>query len=162
MSEIATFEHKEVRVSAPLPILQAIMKSVFEPPVQPMAKTSAISGLVLHPGETYAGLLLNEETGEPAAHLILVAMTDTRRGWAEQKEWALGAGGKLPNRQEGALLYANLKRLFKDAWHWLETECSEDYADEQYFGNGDQSDGDKGCEGFAVAVRLIPVTDSSL
>jgi len=111
----------------------------------------------VYPGELYAGLKLDADTGKPVAHVVLMAIADKWCPWKEQKEWAASVGGKLPDHQDSALLFANLKHLFKDAWYWLDPEYSAGYAWTQDFGNGGQNSTYKGIEAFAVAVRLIPI-----
>lgn len=161
MSDLATLEYGDVKVSAPLAKIESLIAGLFAPPA-PAAEVKTVQGVVLHADETYAGLLLDEKTGEPAGHLVLVAIADTRRSWSDQKEWAESVGGRLATRQEGALLFANLKRLFTSTWYWLGTESSEYDAYGQYFDNGGQGGGGKGGEALAVAVRVIPLSNSSI
>ena len=71
----------------------------------------------LMPGEEYAGIVLDENS-QPHHHLILLPAEADAIKWGDAKRWALDNGGELPNRQEQALLYANLKRCFQSAWYW--------------------------------------------
>ena len=106
-------------------------------------------------GETYAGLILNED-GAPSHHLILLA-GDKSLTWEKAKAFAQKAGGELPTRQEQALLYANCKTQFKSDWYW----SGELYASGsgsawcQYFDNGRQLSYGVGSELRARAVRRL-------
>lgn len=109
----------------------------------------------LKPGERYAGTVLDED-GTLRHHLILLpAAPDSRLNWADAKAWAAEVGGELPTRQEQALLFANCKSAFEEAWHWSCEEHEEDasYAWSCFFLNGFQSDFHKSYEGRARAVR---------
>jgi hypothetical protein len=78
-------------------------------------------------GGIYAGIARGTDYDY---HLIL-AENDMRRDmpYKAAVDWCryVSADGfrdfRLPNRAEGALLYANLKDKFSDFWHWT----SEDY-----------------------------------
>lgn len=95
------------------------------------------TAIVLAEGETYAGLILNED-GTPSHHLVLLP-GETEATWADAKTWAEKAGGELPTRREQSLLFANAKAGFKARWYWSSErgECSS-YAWVQNFGGGDQ------------------------
>ena len=109
-------------------------------------------------GEHYAGIILGKD-GEASHHLILLA--DQAEGLTRDKakEWAVKAGGVLPTRREQALLYANLKEQFQNAWYW----SSEQYASNsdcawcQYFGDGGQDSNGKSAELRARAVRRLKI-----
>jgi hypothetical protein len=161
MPEIATFECSDVRISVPVPMLRALLSTVLADEQHPATPTAPqVPQIAAH--EHYAGIKLDAETGEPIGHLVVIAIADKRRTWQEQKKWAESVGGRLPDRQEGPVLYGNLKRLFEDAYYWLDTEYSADYAWGQDFYGGTQYYYDKDYEAFAVAVRLIPITNSSI
>ena len=104
-------------------------------------------------GERYIGIVLGAD-GLIDHHLILLpgeAEDVTSQG---AKEWATAAGGELPTRQEQALLYANAKAQFREAWYWSAEERTDgSYAWFQSFVNGYQGHGHKGYEGRARAVR---------
>ncbi|HKO88316.1 MAG TPA: hypothetical protein VJU83_07325, partial [Burkholderiales bacterium] len=94
----------------------------------------------LKAGEEYAGLILGQEKGEPDYHLVLLP-GEFKGTHAEAAKWAKKQGGELPNRREGALLYANAHDKFKtDDAYWT-SETHEAYADftwGQWFSNGFQ------------------------
>jgi len=73
--------------------------------------------IVLHPGEHYVGLVLDEERN-PSHHLILLAGEAESITWPNAQDWAAEQGGELPTRREQALLYANLPSQFKKEWYW--------------------------------------------
>ncbi|MBI3103214.1 MAG: DUF1566 domain-containing protein [Burkholderiales bacterium] len=113
----------------------------------------------LHPGERYAGPVL-DEAGQIKHHLVLLPARPERcLSWQDAMAWAEGIGAQLPDRQEQALLFANCKPHLQPGWHW---SCQEDEEDASYawvclFISGDQYFSHKSCEGSAVAVRrLIP------
>lgn len=75
-------------------------------------------------GEHYAGLIVGKD-GEPSHHLILCAGEKEKSTWQEALDWAKNIGFELPTRREQALLYANLKDQFQEAWYWSsETRAS--------------------------------------
>lgn len=113
--------------------------------------------ITLNPGERYAGAVLDAD-GHVLHHLVLMAQRRAgRMEWQAAMDWANSIGGRLPDRQELALLYANCKPHLDPAWHWS-CETHEDdasYAWGCYFGNGSQNGILKSCEGSAVAVRRV-------
>ncbi len=118
--------------------------------------------LELNPGEEYAGLVIGKD-GEPSHHLVLLPGELEKATWESAKEWADKQGGEfaasLPNRREQALLYANLKEHFADAWYWSCEPYASDagYAWFQDFGNGNQSYGHQGNQLRARAVRRLVI-----
>lgn len=116
----------------------------------------------MNPGERYAGIVL-DEAGEPGHHLILLRGEAEDISWEDAKKWAADQGGELPNRQEQAILYANLKSHFSPNWYWSsqahETESS--WAWCQTFGYGRQSGYHETNELRARAVRRIPINKGS-
>lgn len=127
------------------------------------ATTSTIhlpaASIELHPGERYAGPVLDEK-GQIKHHLVLLpARPEQRLSWQDAMAWADGIGAQLPGRQEQALLFANCKPHLQPGWHW---SCQEDEEDASsawicYFDGGIQCGTHKSFVGSAVAVRrLIP------
>ena len=116
----------------------------------------------LNPGEEYAGLVIGKD-GEPSHHLVLLPGELEKATWESAKEWADKQGGffesGLPNRREQALLYANLKEHFADAWYWsCEPHASDaGFAWYQYFGFGRQYYGLQSLQLRARAVRRLPI-----
>jgi hypothetical protein len=110
----------------------------------------------LKAGEQYAGLILGKN-GEPDHHLILLPGEAEAVTWDQAKEFAKKAGGELPTRREQALLFANLKEEFKQAWYWSgEQHASDsDCAWGQYFSNGGQYLTSPSTELRARAVRRL-------
>lgn len=113
----------------------------------------------LHPGERYAGPVL-DEAGQIKHYLVLLPERPEQRvNWQDAIAWAEGLGAQLPDRQEQALLFANCKPHLQTGWHW---SCQEDEEDASYawlcdFYYGRQTSLRKSFEGSAVAVRrLIP------
>jgi len=111
----------------------------------------------LHPGERYAGPVLDAE-GRIKHHLVLLpACPESRLNWNDAKAWAASINGQLPDRQEQALLFANCKPHLQPGWHW---SCREDEEDASYawcclFYDGYQYYDHKSFEGSAVAVRRL-------
>jgi hypothetical protein len=117
------------------------------------------ASIELHPGERYAGIVLDAD-GHATHHLVLLpARPGTDLNWADAKAWAASVGGELPNRQEQALLYANCKPHPQPGWHWSGEEHEDDAACAWgcYFDDGYQSHLRKSVEGSAVAVRRLPL-----
>ncbi|HBH36949.1 MAG TPA: hypothetical protein DDX06_01030 [Curvibacter sp.] len=118
--------------------------------------------ITLHPGEHYAGAVL-DENGQHQHHLVLLAARPASKlNWESAMDWARGkliegAGGHLPTRQELALLYANCKPHLEPTWHWSCETHEEDasYAWNCNFYYGNQHDLPKSYEGSVVAVRRV-------
>lgn len=109
-------------------------------------------------GESYAGILL-DQAGKPVAHLVEIARRTQEGTWQEQLDWAKSVGGELPNKQEGALLYANRSHAYEKRWHWLREEYAGNavYAWVQTFGDGGQDGDHKGGRYLACAVRRVAI-----
>lgn len=111
----------------------------------------------LHPGEHYAGPVLDQR-GDLVHHLVLMAQRPTGKlAWQAAMDWASSIGGTLPTRQEQALLFANCKPHLKPEWHWSSQTHEDDasYAWICDFDNGYQLSHHKSYEGGAVAVRRV-------
>lgn len=110
----------------------------------------------LKEGEKYAGFTMKD--GLPADHIILIpGEPDDELNWEDAKAWAADQGGELPDRQAGALLYANLKSEFKPDWYWLSEQYSPYRAWNQTFTNGLQLTNVKGGVFRVRAVRRLPI-----
>jgi hypothetical protein len=111
--------------------------------------------IVLAEGETYAGLILNDD-GTPSHHLVLLP-GESEATWADAKAWAAKAGGELPTRREQSLLFANVKAAFQARWYWSsEKHENGSGAWVLYFDGGHQSSSHVGYSGCARAVRRFP------
>jgi hypothetical protein len=105
-------------------------------------------------GETYAGLILNDD-GTPSHHLVLLP-GETEATWADAKAWAAKAGGELPTRREQSLLFANAKAGFQDCWYWSsEKHENGSGAWMQDFGLGSQYANYVDCKHCARALRRL-------
>ena len=98
------------------------------------------NSLQLAEGEHYAGIIIGKD-GEASHHLILLPGEAENIPFADADTWATLQGGALPTRREQALLYANLKEQFAQAWYWSgERHASgSDYAWDQSFNDGHQN-----------------------
>jgi hypothetical protein len=112
----------------------------------------------IHPGERYAGMLLDDD-GSPSHHLVLLPGESEEVTWTDACTWATKAGGELPTRREQSLLFANLKSEFKAAWYWSgeSHEGNGSYAWTQDFLIGSQNYDYKSHEGRARSVRRVTV-----
>lgn len=110
----------------------------------------------LHDGEAYAGLILGK-SGLPDHHLILLEGDIDDVTWSAAREWAIRAGGELPNRRELSLLHANLKELFLRVWYWSaeQSEARSQLVWGQNFSSGIQTMYGRQFHGRARAVRRI-------
>ncbi len=109
----------------------------------------------LHPGEHYAGLVL-DVSGQPEHHLVLMAsVPDNRLSWKDAMAWAERVGGVLPTRQEQALLFATCKQHIAVDWYWSSEQFSASGAWSQAFSNGYQSLIHQSAELRARAVRRV-------
>lgn len=110
----------------------------------------------LQPGERYAGAVIDGD-GLISHHLVLLPGQADSVNWQAAKAWAAERGATLPNRQEQALLYANLKGCFEANWYWS-CEVHEDdgaYAWDQDFDYGYQDIYRQSSDGRARAVRRV-------
>ena len=111
----------------------------------------------IKPGETYAGLVIDDKGS--MHHLILLDGDADDAPHQEQLDWAKSIGGELPTRQEQALLYANCKAQFKSDWYW----SADLYASAsgsawcQNFGDGYQGYDVIGIKLRARAVRRLSI-----
>jgi hypothetical protein len=115
------------------------------------------ASIELAAGEIYVGLVLNPEANY---HLVLMPGELTDATWVKAANWAESIGGRLPNRQEQALLFANAKSSFQEAWYWSSQthESDASYAWGCHFSYGAQGSHRKSYEGRARAVRKVPLS----
>jgi hypothetical protein len=111
------------------------------------------------------GIFCGLTTKPDGTHHAVVLLPDApaeRLNWANAMAWAegLGNGAQLPTRPVAALLFANAKPQFEEAWHWTsETHVNDSScAWYQTFSYGTQYHYDKSYAGRARAVRLIQLT----
>ena len=113
------------------------------------------------------GIFCGLTTKPDGTHHAVVLLPDApaeRLKWADAMAWAeaLGNGAQLPTRPVAALLFANAKPQFEEAWHWTSEVDADDsscaWDQDFYFGGGDQSYYHKSYAGRARAVRLIQLT----
>ena len=105
-------------------------------------------------GGIYAGLTTGKD-GAPYTLILLADKPAKDLPWKKAMAWAKDLEADLPNRVEGALLFANLKDRLDPTWHWLNEEHSASYAWVCYFTYGYQYYGHESDEGSAVAVRRL-------
>lgn len=112
-------------------------------------------------GGLYAGVT-TRPSGEVYALILLADKPTKRLDWSDAMAWAreLGHGADAPSRVESAMLFANLRGQFEEAWHWTNEQCAgnDGYAWYQTFSGGNQNTCDKSYEGRVRAVRSIPLT----
>ena len=114
------------------------------PPVKSRLDDGTFAGITTNPkGQHYAVVLLDPQ-GSNLTHSEAVA-------------WAAANGGELPTRPVAAMVYANLKNLLREKWHWTADTLGASCAWICNFFNGTQDCDHKSSEGSAVAVKLIPI-----
>ena len=111
----------------------------------------------LKPGEKYLGAHCGPDG--KFVHTILLPYVARDKNWQAAMEWAADQGGYLPNRIEGAMLFAYLKSEFENEVYWLGEQyaASDDYAWVQHFYNGAQHGWRKDIKSMARAVRRISI-----
>ena len=107
-------------------------------------------------GGHFAGITTNSK-GQHCA-VVLLPEQGSSLTHAKAKAWAKKLGGELPTRPVAAMLFANLKKLLREEWHWTADTQGASYAWYCGFHYGYQDGNLKSCEGSAVAVRLIPIS----
>jgi hypothetical protein len=107
-------------------------------------------------GEKYIGTIISAD-GTRSHHIILLPGAVSEKTWNDAKEWAGSIGGELPDRIEGALLFATMKDEFEEEWYWTREAHASDsgYAWFQNFGNGTQGNYDIYGKLRARAVRRL-------
>ncbi len=112
----------------------------------------------LKPGEKFVGVILSAD-GSRRHALILLPGEIEDASWKKANEWAASQGGELPDRVEGALLFATLKDEFKPEAYWTREQHAGDggYAWCQFFINGGQYYLRKGTQLRARAVRRLTI-----
>ena len=100
----------------------------------------------LKAGEKYLGAHCGPDG--KLVHTILLPGVARGKNWQAAMEWAVDQGGYLPNRIEGAMLFAYLKSEFALEVYWLGV---------QSFINGGQFLWHKGSKTMARAVRRVTI-----
>ena len=107
-------------------------------------------------GGHFGGLTTNSKGQHCAVVLLPEQGSDLTH--AKAKAWAKKLGGELPTRPVAAMLFANLKKLLREEWHWTADTQGASCAWSCYFYDGSQGYHHESFEGSAVAVRLIPLS----
>jgi hypothetical protein len=92
-------------------------------------------------------------------HTILLPGVARGKNWQAAMEWAVDQGGYLPNRIEGAMLFAYLKSEFENEVYWLGEQSADGsgYAWLQGFDDGIQLYWHKDYKYMARAVRRVSI-----
>ena len=108
-------------------------------------------------GEVHVGTLISAD-GQRCEHLILLP-GEFEGTWKESLAWAESIGGQLPDRVEGALLFAHAKDEFESEAYWTREQhaANSDYAWYQSFNYGSQDINDTLLRLRARAVRRSPI-----
>jgi hypothetical protein len=106
-------------------------------------------------GEKYVGTIISAD-GSRNHHIILLPGAVSGMTWKDAKTWAESIGGELPDRVEGALLFATMKNEFEEECYWTREPHASDSGSAwfQRFLNGYQDDSVSG-ELRARAVRRL-------
>ena len=109
-------------------------------------------------GEKYIGTIISAD-GTRNHHIILLPGAASGKTWNDAKEWAESIGGELPDRSEGALLFATIKDEFEEEWYWTREALASDSGSAwfQSFGIGNQRGNDITIKLRARAVRRFPI-----
>lgn len=110
----------------------------------------------LKPDQRYAGTIWLPNERPYVVVLLPGEIEDV--GWEKAGKWAAAQGGELPDRLEGALLFATLKAEFKPEWYWTREQhvLGSDHAWYQGFGHGYQYYYHKSDQLRARAIKRIP------
>ena len=116
----------------------------------------ALATPTLNEGEIYIGAIISAD-GTRNHHLILLPGAAEKLNWKDANTWAESIGGELPDRVEGALLYAHTKDQFEQDWYWTREQraATSYYAWYQSFDYGYQNLISKGTQLRARAVRRL-------
>jgi len=114
----------------------------------------------LHPGEHYAGAVLDADGNHLHDLILLPKRHGKHLTWKAALDWAEEVGGALPTRQEQSLIFANCKMHLEGGCHWS-CEEYEEYEDKTFyawgcnFRSGEQDRIHTSYELPAVAVRRV-------
>lgn len=110
----------------------------------------------LNDGERYVGTIVSADGRRYS--LILLPGDSKDAAWEKQMEWAASIGGELPDRVEGALLFATMKDEFKPEAYWTrERPADAGWAWYQTFFNGLQHYDNVDGKLRARALRREPI-----
>jgi hypothetical protein len=109
------------------------------------------------------GIFVGAITQPDGTHVAVALLPDQAKEvtWQAALDWAKAQNAQLPTRPMAALIFANTQDRPQSGWHWTCEEVK-DYAScawDCYFGDGHQTSNRKSCDGAAVAVRLIHITN---
>lgn len=93
----------------------------------------------LNSGEKLVSVIISAD-GSRCEYVILLPQKSNAATWKEQMDWAKSIGGELPDRIEGAMLFALMKDEFVEEAYWTREQHAaySDYAWCQDFSNGYQ------------------------
>jgi len=110
------------------------------------------------PDAKFVGIIISA-CGKKREAIFLLPGDSNDANWQAQMDWAASIGGELPDRVEGALLFAIMPDEFKSDWYWTREQRADDsgFAWVQDFGVGGQDwlSKSNGCR--ARAVRRLPI-----
>jgi hypothetical protein len=109
-------------------------------------------------GEKYIGTIISAD-GTRNHHIILLPGAVSGKTWNDAKEWAASIGGELPDRCEGALLFATMKDEFEEEWYWTREAHASGSGSAwcQYCSLGSQNTSGIGSKLRARAVRRLSI-----
>ncbi len=112
----------------------------------------------LQPGEIYVGTITTAGS-YGSYHLILLPGETEDLEWQQAMDWAKENGGELPNRVEGALLFATFKDKFAAEAYWTREQSitNSGWAWYQSFTVGSQGGTRKSHALRARAVRRLVI-----
>lgn len=156
-SNDGTVQDEPLRLKIP-EVMAALQKQLAAFKAQ-TAFPITINAPELKPGEKFVGVILSAD-GSRRHALILLPGEIEDANWKKASEWAIRQGGELPDRVEGALLFATLQDEFKPELYWTREQHAglNDFAWCQYFSYGHQNYGtlkDNQCR--ARAVRRLAI-----
>lgn len=113
-------------------------------------------------GERYAGIMPGHAGGAGYRLFLLPGEADALP-WQAALAWAAARDACLPTRNELALLHANLRHVFPDAWYWSSEADAilPRMAWSHDFDNGTQYNFRKTYSGRACAVRRVALPPSA-
>ncbi|MBI4997828.1 MAG: DUF1566 domain-containing protein [Rhodocyclales bacterium] len=110
-------------------------------------------------GERYAGTIIRADGS--GHHIYRLPMTVAIKvKWAEAMKFAEEQGAELPDRVEGAMLFATREKgEFEPEWYWTREQYAgyDGYAWCQYFGDGNQYSLHKDDDARVVLVRRVAI-----
>lgn len=134
--------------------LNNMISQLVEQASKPRQITIGTRTIELHPGERYAGAMLEEDGTLSHDVIVLAARFEGRKDWQGVQDWAKAVGGAAPSPEEFALIKANCADVLTESWYWTDRTHADEASSAWDFNSYGLTDYHlKSYRGGALAVR---------